>query len=495
MELTKYVEWTDQDDNGFTKVESKTLPHATSGYQDNVHSDLSGAVNSTYSSPGILVEQNSTAAVNQSKTMIESENITNAAGTLNQSAPASNLDESTLGSNSSSSSTTPSEASNMTTVHESNLDNNITNTKNTKNVDIRNLSPSTGKLIADKIAGQMYTEINGTLGDQDDKNSLSAEDENSGVDGDAKNVSAERLAAITAAENALKAKENEIGKMDRRTNSSDNAPDPSTIKNEIIAVETKSSQEIGQKESEHQGVTVELNTKPLSSDTIQTQDNPVNSKQSQPREDLNDNQLGVKKEESNTQQQGQVVVKERQRPQENVRAAKDKMMANSRIPDSDVRTNELSSQSSDRTHTDNEARKKIANLEVQKIEDKQKTMNKNRFMKLENEKKQSLENEARHNVQNQVQKAESALNIAQELTKQAKLADQKAQAALDEAKSRQKGTQKDQEGNNNILSPELTQMINEAKISDQMAQIALEKYNNLRRAANTAVEDFVTKFK
>ena len=65
-----YVEWTDQDDNGFTKLESKTLPHATYGYQDNVHSiaDLSGAVNSTYSSPGILVEQNSTAAVNQSKT-------------------------------------------------------------------------------------------------------------------------------------------------------------------------------------------------------------------------------------------------------------------------------------------------------------------------------------------------------------------------------------------------------------------------------------------
>ena len=389
---------------------------------------MSGAVNSTYSSPGILVEQNSTADSNQSKTKIESENITNAAGTLNQSAPASNLDESTLGSNSSSSSTTPSEASNMTTVHESNLDNNITNTKNTNNVDIRNLTPSTGKLIADKIAGQMYTKINGTLGEQVDKNSLSAEDENSGVDGDPKNISAERLAAINAAENALKAKENEIGKMDRKTNSSElNAPDPSTIKNEIIAVQTKSSQDIGQKESEHQGVTVELNTKPLSSDTIQTQDNPVNSKQPQPREDLNDNQLGVKKEESNTQQQGQEVVKERQRPQENVRAAKDKMVANSRIPDSDVRTNELSSQSSDRTHADNEARKKIANLEVQKIEDKQKTMNKNRFIKLENEKKQSLENEARQKVQNQVQKAESALNIAQELTKQAKLAKQKAQ--------------------------------------------------------------------
>ena len=33
-----FVEWTDQDDNGFTKLESKTLPHATYGYQDNAHS-------------------------------------------------------------------------------------------------------------------------------------------------------------------------------------------------------------------------------------------------------------------------------------------------------------------------------------------------------------------------------------------------------------------------------------------------------------------------
>ena len=58
----------------------------------------------------------------------------------------------------------------------------------------------------------MHTKINGTLGDQVDKNSLSAEDKDSGVDGDPKNMRAERLAAMTAAENALKAKENEIGK-------------------------------------------------------------------------------------------------------------------------------------------------------------------------------------------------------------------------------------------------------------------------------------------
>ena len=59
--------------------------------------------------------------------------------------------------------------------------------------------------------------------------------------------------------------------------------------------------------------------------------------------------------------------------------AKDKVVANSRIPDSDVRENELSSQSSDRTHADDVERKRIANSEVQKVEDNQKTMNKKRF--------------------------------------------------------------------------------------------------------------------
>ena len=66
-------------------------------------------------------------------------------------------------------------------------------------MDIRNLIPSTGKLIADKIAGQMYAKINGTLGDQVDKIRLSAEDKDSGADGDAKNMRAERLAAMNGA--------------------------------------------------------------------------------------------------------------------------------------------------------------------------------------------------------------------------------------------------------------------------------------------------------
>ena len=54
MELMYLVQWTDQDDNGLTKLQSKTLPYPTHGYQVNVHpiADLSGALNSTYSNSG-----------------------------------------------------------------------------------------------------------------------------------------------------------------------------------------------------------------------------------------------------------------------------------------------------------------------------------------------------------------------------------------------------------------------------------------------------------
>ena len=168
------------------------------------YADLSGALNSTYSSSAILVEQNSTADGNESKTEIESENMTNAAGTLNQSAPApaSNLDGSTLDSNSSSSAITRSEVSNLTIIHEPNLDN-ITNTKN---VDISDLVPSTGKLIADKMAGQMYAKINGSLGDNVDEIRLSAEDKDSGADGDAKNMREERLSSYNGSRKRSKSK-------------------------------------------------------------------------------------------------------------------------------------------------------------------------------------------------------------------------------------------------------------------------------------------------
>ena len=53
-------------------------------------------------------------------------------------------------------------------------------------------------------------------------------------------------------------------------------------------------------------------------------------------------------------------------------------------------------------------------------------------------------------------------------------------------------TELDQKENN---GPELSQLINEAKISDQKAKVAQEKYNDLRKVADTAVEKYIAKFK
>ena len=173
------------------------------------------------------------------------------------------------------------------------------------------------------------------------------------MDGGPKNLREERLAAITAAENALRAKENENGNLDRKTNSSDNASDQSTIKDEIITIQP--SQNMKQKESEQIGSSIQPNTTPLSSDSLQTQDNPVNSRPPQSREDLKGHQYRESRQgESKTEQQVQEAVKgqESKRPQENVMAPKDKVVADSRIPGSDVRENELSSRSSNQTHTD-----------------------------------------------------------------------------------------------------------------------------------------------
>jgi len=323
-------------------------------------------------------------------------------------------------------------------------------------------------------------------------------------------MSADRIAAIAAAEDALREneKKNKNKIIDRHSNSTDNnVPVQSAIDNEIVTIQ--SSQNIKQKQPEDADANSQLHRGPLSSDSLQTQVNPIKSEQSQPRENLNDNQLGVKKEVSDTQQivsdtqqvvsnkqqEEEEAVKKRPRLHENVMAAKDKMVENSNILDSDVRTNELTSRSPDRTHVEYVEQKSIANLEAHKIQDKQKIMDKNRFIKSENAKKQSPEIEARHKVQDLVKKANSAQDNAQELIKQAKLANQKAQTALEDAKSNQQEIQKDQEEKNNNLSANLAQLIDQAKISNKMAEKAQEKYDKLRRAADTAIEDFNTRFK
>ena len=96
-----YVEWTDQDDSGLTRTESKTLPHTTFGSQNNAESyaDLSGGLNSTVSDSALLQDQNSTYVPgNESRAEIQIENITEAV-TLNRSTLESNWDPSSLSSN------------------------------------------------------------------------------------------------------------------------------------------------------------------------------------------------------------------------------------------------------------------------------------------------------------------------------------------------------------------------------------------------------------
>ena len=96
-----YVEWTDQDDNGLTELESKTLPTSV-GSQNNAesHADLSGDLNSTISSSALLQGQNSTdVRGNESTTEIQIGNMTGSV-TLNRSTLVSNWDPSSLISNS-----------------------------------------------------------------------------------------------------------------------------------------------------------------------------------------------------------------------------------------------------------------------------------------------------------------------------------------------------------------------------------------------------------
>ena len=154
--------------------------------------------------------------------------------------------------------------------------------------------------------------------------------------------------------------------------------------------------------------------------------------------------------------------------------------------------NKILSQSTDREHAEGVDRKKITNLQIQKMKDQQKTMDQKRIIKSEEAKEQRQKKEVRDTVQSLVSEADAALKNANGLIKKSKQANQKAQDAIEEVKSRHAKTELDQKENN---GPELSQLINEAKISDQKAKVAQEKYNDLRKVADTAVEKYIAKFK
>ena len=124
--------------------------------------------------------------------------------------------------------------------------------------------------------------------------------------------------------------------------------------------------------------------------------------------------------------------------------------------------------------------------------DQQKTVDQKRIVKSEEAKEQRQKKEVRDTVQSLVSEADGALKNANGLIKKSKQANQKAQDAIEEVKSRHAKTELDKKENN---GPELSQLINEAKISDQKARVAQEKYNDLRKVADTAVEKYTAKFK
>ena len=116
--------------------------------------------------------------------------------------------------------------------------------------------------------------------------------------------------------------------------------------------------------------------------------------------------------------------------------------------------NKILSKSTDREHAEGVERKKITNLQIQKMKDQQKTMDQKRIIKSEEAKEQKQKKEVRDTVQSLVREADGALKNANGLIKKSKQANQKAQDAIEEVKNRQAKTEHDQKENN---GPELSQ--------------------------------------
>ena len=354
--------------------------------------------------------------------------------------------------------------------------------------------------MADKTEGEMNAKINGTLGDQVKENSQSEADTNSGADGNPENIRVEWLAALTAAEEALKIKESQ--KMEHNTSSYEKVPLTSAM-----GEEKKTIQPLPTKEQKRAESVAPLQPNPTSTaESLSANDIlAATSRQTEP-EDLNHTHLNVVQgankvqpakvqpeqvDKDRQQQQQQQKETQQQQSKEKAMVVKDKPVGTLPIPRFPF--GEQNIESVDRSRACRRLdRKKITNLQIQKMKDQQKTIDQKRIIKSEEAKEQRQKKEARDTVQSLVSEADAALKNANGLIKKSKQANQKAQDAIEEVKSRQAKTELDQKENN---GPELSQLINEAKISDQKAKVAQEKYNDLRKVADTAVEKYIAKFK
>ena len=326
-----FVEWTDQDDSGHTQIKSKTLPHTTVVSQNNAESyaELSGDLNSTVSSSALLQGQNSTYVGNESRTEIQTENMSEAV-TLNRPTLASDWDPSSLSSNSNSSLVPSFEPMDTTTIHESKLDNHT----EIKNVDIVDPTSFSGKLLADKTEGKMNSKINGTRGFLVEENSQPEADTNtnSGAEENPAKIRVDWMAALTAAEEALKIKESQ--KMDHNTGSNDKTPITSTM-----GEEKKTIQLFPTKEQKRAESVAPLQPNPTSrAESISVHDILAVTSRHNEAENLNHTHLNsaqgankVQPEQADKDRQQQKETQQ-QRSKEKAMVAKDKPVGTSPLP-------------------------------------------------------------------------------------------------------------------------------------------------------------------
>jgi hypothetical protein len=118
----------------------------------------------------------------------------------------------------------------------------------------------------------------------------------------------------------------------------------------------------------------------------------------------------------------------------------------------------------------------------------------------------NLEIEARNHVLNLIRDSNEAYKIAEGLIEQAKIANQAAEAAIGDYNShrteqqqlqqqqQQQQQQQEEQKDEMSLPPEIISLVNEAKIMQKKAQGATDNYNDLRKAADLAVNEFNVRF-
>jgi hypothetical protein len=126
-----------------------------------------------------------------------------------------------------------------------------------------------GKLLADKTEGKMNSKINGTRGFLVEENSQPEADTNtnSGAEENPAKIRVDWMAALTAAEEALKIKESQ--KMDHNTGSNDKTPITSTM-----GEEKKTIQLFPTKEQKRAESVAPLQPNPTSAESISAHDIP-----------------------------------------------------------------------------------------------------------------------------------------------------------------------------------------------------------------------------